>query len=899
MSWIGRLLRRGALEHELDKELQFHMEAATDDLVRSGVSPTEARRLARIEFGGVEQVKEGARDARGTRWLEEWWSDTRYALRTMARTPGFTAAAIVTLAIGVGANTAVWSISDALMRRALPVADPEELHQVSKVSADDRNALMSRPLMEKLQVAAGDSIQIAGFASIARLYAAIGEQPEPVLAQLVSGNFFSTVRVRAQVGRMLTADDDRTLGAGAVAVLTDRFWTQRFGRNPAVVGRTLRMNGMPMTVVGVAQPDFDGLIVGFAAEVFAPLTMQHELRYMANASAHDADLEKPWGPQNGVNWLTLITRVDPAHAKLLAAHLDVPFRADLEQQIAGADSASRAYALREHLALESISRGFSPLRAEFGDPLRALMGSVGLILLIACANLAALMLARSAARTHETAVRIALGARPGRLVRQTLTESLTLAALGGILGLAVAQWTTRGLLRLASSGARAIPLQAHVDARVLAFAFGVTFLAGLLFGLAPALRARRADLHASFKVGGRVVSGGHRLPLGRTLVIAQVALSLVLVAAAGVFVRTFQNLLSIDPGFERETLAAARIDVRSAGYRPEQLPALYDRLLAEVRAIPGVRSASLSLHGLAAGSRRTSSFTIPGRALAPGQNTAQENFVTPDFFRTTDIQLLSGRAFTDRDRKDTPMVVVLTQTAARKFFGTDSVIGQRLGSDSALSLEVVGLVRDVLANSVREPAPPLIFHALAQNPSEYISSIEARFTGDPGTGAMDRAMRRAIASVDRDLPVREVVTVEELVERSLSRERMVARLAGAFGLLALLLAAVGLYGVISYSVARRTNEMGVRLALGASQHRVSWVVLRESLDTTVTGLVVGVLLWFPLLTLTRTLLYGLSPHDLMVLATSTLLLLVVATLAAAIPAVRAARIDPIQAIRAE
>jgi predicted permease len=627
--------------------------------------------------------------------------------------------------------------------------------------------------------------------------------------------------------------------------------------------------------------------------------MQHEVRFKGNASASNSDTEKPWVPQPGISWLTLVTRVAPEEAQTVASRLSVPFRRDLERAYADSDSSERAHGMRERVELEDMSRGFSFLRDQFGDPLRALMASVGLILLIACANLAGLVLARSAARTHEIAVRVSLGARPGRLIRQTLTESLTLAALGGAVGLVVAYWTTRALLRLASTGTRAIPLDAQLDARVLMFAVGITILAGLLCGLAPALRVARTNQYDGFKTGGRVVSGGggHRLALGRMLVVVQIALSLILVTAAGLFVKTFQNLVNIDPGFERESLVIAQIDIRAAGYTIEQLPALYERLLFAARAVPGVSSASLSFIGLANGGQRLSGVRVPDRQLASGTNQAQENLATPDFFRTTGIQLLSGRGFTDADVAGKPKVAVVSQTFAKHFFGTDSAVGKRFGYDMPPDVEVVGVMRDVRANALRLDAPRLVYYPLAQGTREYATSLEARVTGRPD--AVITGLRNALATVDRDLPVREVIQMENMLTRGLVRERLVARLAGGFGALALLLAAIGMYGVISYSVARRTNEMGVRLALGASPAGVAGVVLRDALATIVLGLVFGIALGLPLLRLTQRLVYGLSPHDPATLAASSGLLLFVGVLAALVPAIRASRIDPIEAIRAE
>jgi len=909
MTWLGRLLRRGALERDLDREMRFHIDAATDDLVRGGMSRADARRTALLQFGGVEQVKEQARDARGTRPVEDFFSDVRHALRAMRRAPGLSLAAVLTLAVGIGANTSVWSIMDALLRRALPVERPDELYAVRRVrlgSADEKRSRgdgqdrqVSYAMMEQMRAALPDSARLAGMSAIVRLYALVLDQPEPVLAQLVSGDFFTVAGARPQLGRLLAPSDANEIGGAPVVVITDQFWERRFGRDESVIGRRIRVSGTPVTIVGVSHRGFGGLTVGLPVDVFVPLTMQHEVRYRGNASSSNADTEKPWIPQKGISWLTLIARLRPTEAPVAAARIAATFHAYLVDELATRDSAARAFGLRERITLEPIPLGFSTLRAQFGDPLKFLFAGVGLILLITCANLAGLLLARSAARTHETAVRVSLGAGPGRLIRQALTESLTLAVIGGGVGLGVAHWTTRVLLTLASTGTRPIPLDATIDARVVVFDLAVTLAAGLLFGAAPALRVARTDLYDSFRSGGRVVAGtsSHRLPLGRLLVMAQIALSLILVTSAGVFVRTFQNLVRVDVGYERERLVTARFDLRAAGYTADQLPALDAALLSALRTIPGVQSASLSVNGIAAGSVQTSNFNPPGRNLPPNDNTGQEDFVSADFFKTVGMQLVSGRAFNELDAKESQPVVVVNQSAARKFLGTDSVVGAHFGYGTEQPWIIVGVVRDARINSFREAPPPMIFHPLSQAPQLYVATAEVRVAGSP-TGVI-AGVRNAIGSVSRTIPIRDITPMELLLERGLIRERMVARLAAGFGILALLLAAIGLYGVISYSVARRTNEMGVRLALGASPVSVAWVVLRDSLATIALGLGLGVLLWFPLLGLTTKLLYGLSPHDPTNLGAGALLLLVAGVLAAVHPAVRASRIDPIDAIRAE
>ncbi|HEX7939966.1 MAG TPA: FtsX-like permease family protein, partial [Gemmatimonadaceae bacterium] len=561
--------------------------------------------------------------------------------------------------------------------------------------------------------------------------------------------------------------------------------------------------------------------------------------------------------------------------------------------------AARTVMMREHVSLEPIPRGFSPLRDAYQDPLKILMASVAFVLLIACGNLAGLMLARSAARTHEMSVRVSLGAPQGRLVRQILTESLTLAAIGGALSLLVAKWGTAALLKAAAGGPRALPLNANIGWRVLLFAFGIAMITGILFGIGPALRLARSDLYETFRSGGRVLGSGgsHRLPLGRVLVVSQIALSLVLVTSAGLFVRTLQNLLSVDTGYQPDRTVTALIDVRAAGIGYDQLPPLYQRLLESVRAVPGVRSASLSLTGLATGSRRTSDYTIPGRDLPPAQRLGQENTVSPGFFETAGIPLLKGRAFTDADNASAPKVAIVSLTAAKQFFGTDDIVGKRFGYGTPADVEIIGVVADARVNSIRETPQRLVFYPLAQRPREYMNSVEIRVAGPPD--AIMNGVKNAVTGVDKRLPLREVVTVKDLLERGLTRERLVARLAGAFGVIALLLAGIGLYGVIGYSVSRRTNEMGVRLALGASPAGVGMLVIRDSMTTVVVGLVLGLVLWFPLLGLTTKLVFGLSPHDPVTLAAGVALMALAGTIAALLPALRASRVDPVEAIRAQ
>lgn len=900
MSWLGRLLGKRALDRDLDRELQAHLALLTDDLMRSGLPREEANRRARITLGGVEQVKEASRDARGTRFIEDWWQDTRYALRALRRSPGFSAAAILTLAVGIGANTAVWSVLDALVLRALPVEKSDELYALHRGEPSDEDPyyLFSFLRMGRFQGVLPDSVRIGAMSSIARLYVTADGPAQPVEAQLVSGNWFQVLGVGAARGRVLGPGDDGDLGAHPVAVLSDAYWARQFGRSPAAVGSTIRLNGAPLTVVGVAEPEFGGLTVGLPVDLWVPLVMQEQVRFSGNAGNDDADSEKPWLPQDGISWLTLVSRVPAGMRSQVEARLANQYRAEVAEETVEADSATRAHRLRDQLALEPLAKGFSPLRSQFGHPLKVLLGGVGLVLLIACANLASLLLARSASKSQEVAVRVSLGARPGRLLRQVLTESLTLALLGGLASLVVAWWGGTALLRAASATGTRIPIALALDLRLLAFAFLLTLITGLLFGLAPGLRAARTAPFGSFKTGGRVAERSlHRLPLGRLLVMAQIALSLVLIAGAGLFVRTLRNYLEIDTGFARESVVEARIDTRSAGYAPEQLPAFYQRLQEAVAAVPGVRSVGLTMYGLAGGAARTSGFQVPGQTRPPDWDwSAQENFVTAGYFATVGIVLLRGREFSAADVVGGPKVAVVSQAMAKHFFGTEDVLGKRFGYGDP-EFEIVGVVRDARVNGLKQAPRRLVFRPLSQEPGEYIQSIEARVAGLPADVA--RPIRAAIAAVDPNLPVREVVGVSDLMERGLSRELLLARLAGVFSGLALLLAAIGLYGVVAYSVSQRTNEMGIRLALGAGPSRVWRMVLRDSLGMVAVGLGLGVALWVPLQGLVRGLVYGLSPRDPLTLLFAVAVLAAVGVMAASLPAWRAARVDPARALRGE
>ncbi|MFN8573774.1 MAG: ABC transporter permease [Gemmatimonadaceae bacterium] len=901
MSWIGRLLRRRAMERDLDKELRFHLDEEARRHTAVGVDPREAERRARIALGGLEQTKESTRDARGTRWLEDIGSDVRYAVRALRRTPVFTASAILTLAVGIGANTAVFNLTDAVLLRTLPVLRPNELVAVKRVGLGDDNYRFSHPSYERLRHAMPDTTAMAAMSSTLRMWAMIGDAPEATIGQLVSGEWFGVLGVRPAMGRLIDPSDNRDLGGHPVAVLSHAYWDRRFGRSPSVIGSTLRVNGVALTVIGVAAPRFFGMKPGDDVDLYAPLVMQHELRYQSNASVDNADGSKPWIPQIGIAWLTVIARAAPDQRAQVESRLERDFRGALTDEVASREEQVRTFRMREHVRLEPAGRGLSDLRKDLGAPMLTLMASVGLVLLIACANLASLLLARTTARSQELSIRASLGARSGRLIRQGFTESLTLALIGGVCSLLVARWGSVALLHLLTSNTNtpSQALQLTFEPRLLAFAFGLSLLVGVLFGVAPALRIGHADLHAVFKTGGRVVGArhGNRFPLGRVLVAGQIALSLALVVLATLFARTLRNFTAIDPGFDQHQVAEARIDVRAAGYAAERLPALNDRLIEAVRAVPRVRSVSVSVTGVATGHMRTSSVEIPGQVHGPEwDGTVQENTVTPAFFETVGLSLMRGRGFTASDATGAPPVAVVSQSMARYFFGTEEAIGRRFSTgDSAI--EVIGVVRDARVNTIKDAPPRMAYYPLAQVPSEYPNGIEVRFDGPAVT--VIPLIRAAIASVDRALPVREIVTLDELLGRGLREQSLVSQLAGLFSILALLLASIGLYGVMAYTVAQRSTELGVRLALGAKPAEVRGVVLRDTLRIVVIGLVAGAVILIPSLGAVESLVYGVSPRDPATLAAAAALLLLVGTLAGFVPAWRASRIDPARALRAE
>ncbi len=899
IQWLRRIWSKKRLEAELDKELRFHIDARTEDLIRDGHTPGEARRVALAEFGGIEPIREASRDARGTRWLSDIWQDLRYAGRVMWGSKAFTAAAVLSLGVGLGANAAVFRVMDSLMFRPLDVPHAAELFYLESSTAGESR--VSHPAYLRLAAAAPQAT-LAVATPITTMQVEVKGVAQLTSAQLVSGNWFDMLGVTPAAGRVLTPDDDRTDGREAVAVISDRMWTRSFGRDPGIVGSTLMVNGAAFTVVGITPPGFGGIMVASPVGLWVPVTAQPLVRHRSNSSNEDADEGAPWVPQDGISWLMAFGRL-PAQAdrEVVTRAFAERYRQVLDDRYASIlDPARKAELVSDQLLMKDGSQGLSGSRERLGPALQVLLGMSGLVLVVACANLANLLLVRGIARHREFALRLAIGARRGRLIRQLLVESLLLASLGGALGLMMALWGSRLLLQVVSTTSTPVPLDLPIDWRVLGGGMAATVLTGLAFGIVPALRLSRPEVGDALKLGARVINSSRRrtpFPVTKGLVAAQVALSFVLIMAAALFSQSFAKLVALDAGFDRESVINARFDTRLARFEPEQLPALYDRLVTEVSAVPGVQSAALGLVGPATGSIRSSSIVIDGAPTSgSGQPVVDEEWMGIGYISTLGLRLVAGRDFDTRDHAQGQRVAIVNEAFVRRNSNGVDPLGRQFSyGENAPSITIVGVVGDVRARGQRQDVRPTVYHPLRQYPREYVRNLYVRT--DARADVMVTPITTAIQRAAPGLALREVVTLAELSERTVATERMVSRLATAFGALGVIVAALGLYGAIAYSVARRTNEIGVRLALGAAPASVRWLVVRETLVVVAAGVVAGVVLVFPAGALAESLLFGLTASDGRTLLIVSLSVTLVGTAVGVIPAWRASRVNPITALR--
>jgi predicted permease len=884
MSWWTRLLRRAALDRDLEREIRDHLDRRVRDLTAAGVPTREAERVARQEIGGVEQVKEAVRDVRGTRWAHDLAQDVRYGVRSLRKQPGLVIAATLSLGLGLGANTAMFSLVDAVLLRTLPVRDPESLVMVSRT--------WTNPIWEEVRQRGGPFVAGALAWSEDRFDLARGGEADPVDGLFVSGGFFETLGVEPIRGRLLSDADDRRGGGadGPAAVISARFWQQRYGGDPSVVGRTLDLDRVPVTIVGVAPSSFPGPTVGQAFDVAVPIGLADRLR--------------PGGPQSLLDgrshwWLRTMFRLRPGQTiEAAAAALRSIQPAVRAATIPGHWTPDRqARYLTEPIVLEPASTGRSTLRTRYRQPLLVLTAIVGVVLLVACANVANLLLACAEARRRELSARLALGASTGRVVRQLLTESLLLVVPGTLLASALALWGARLLVAQLGTSDERVTLALPVDWRLLGFLGGLGLATGVGFGLAPAWRARRVRaaeilVHA---VHGRVT---RRNTVSGPLVIAQVALSLVLVVAAGLFGRTFAALASHDLGFEPRRLVQASLDLG-------QIPAARRaEVLAQVREAvgraAGVQAAAVATVEPLAGISWNGPAEVPGVPPPSGEDRlASLNAVTPGWFATYRTPLLAGRDFTAADRPGAPVAIV-NAAFVRRFFGSRPALGQlvRVGTGAAEqdTMIVVGIAADAAYDDIRGERPPTLYQPMAQFAEPYPNAVATvRLGADSGAGVQP-ALTRAIRAVDPTITVT-YRTVEDRLRDRLAANRAIALLSVFFGALTLLLAAIGLYGVTAYGVAERRCEIGIRVALGASGGAAQRLVLGRVARLVVAGVVLGVgssHLAGPAL---RTQLYELEPRDPLTLTVAAITLLIVGLLAGWLPARRAARIDPARVLR--
>jgi putative ABC transport system permease protein len=829
--------------------------------------------------------------------------DLRYAIRTLASQPGFAVVAVLSLALGIGANLAIFSLLASVLMNALPVRDPQALVMLTNPAASgvsqglqsNERSLMTyaefQQLRDQTTVFSG---LMASQSALYRVQARVdGPEPEEIRSRMVSAEYFITLGVPALLGRTFSADDDP---AAPNVVISYDYWQRRFGRRADILGTRMSVRRGVFSIIGVAPASFFGETVGERADVWLPLSMQP-----AVLPGRDWLHDKP-GNLEKVMWLHVFGRLKPGVTLEAAqAAANVVF----QQGLAGHYGATltpenRKAFLNQRLKLRPAATGASQIRGQFAEPLTVLLAAAGLVLLIACANLGNLLLARATARTREISVRLALGAGRGRLMRQFLTEGMVIALLGGIAGLAAAWMLRAGLLRLVSD---TVHLPAAPDDRVLGFAFGLTLAAGVILGLLPALRTMRVNAAAGLKEQGRGLTGSSAwLRAGKLVVVGQLALSLPLLVGAGLLLQTLKNLQRVDLGYPKERLLMLRIDAQTAGYEAARRLTLFQQLLERMRAAPGVRAATYSNNGLFLGTDNGDEIAVEGYT-PKGDNDRGSRWdqVGPNYFSTLGIPLLVGREITERDQPSSKRVCVINEAFARRFFTGRNPLGMhvtQIYGNERNTFEVVGVARDARGRSLRGEVEHRFYVPVAQPISAFSEAGFAVRTAAEPSGVI-AGLRRAILSVDPNLPIPVARPLTELVDERMVQDRLLARLSIAFGVVALLLAAIGLYGVLSYGVARRTNEIGIRKALGAQHGAVMAMILRETGLLLVVGLLAGVALSAVATRLITSRLYGLAPTDPLAFAAAIVVLTAVALVAAWLPAYRASRVDPLVALRYE
>ena len=915
-SYFNSLLRRDSVESGIEAELRTHIELRAEDLQRTGLTPTEALRRARIEFGQIETHKENIRSSLGLRLLDELRADLRYAIRMLRRSPGFTAVAVASLALGIGANTIIFTLAKGVLLDRLAVPQPNQL-RLFAIIRDRRNSPLHSfwgdfyrtpdgrsithsfsytvyQLMRQQNLAKPVLEDLFAFKHLGdynRLTATFDGHAETVTGELVSGNFYKQLGVQPALGRAIQPSDDDAPGSGPVAVISDGLWARLFGRSPSVIGKTIQLNLVPITIVGVNPPGFTGAAsVQLSPDVFLPFSMQPTLAPERTGSV----LQDPsqW-------WMSIMGR---ARTGVSDESVRSAFAVWLEQDIRATVPVAKNDKMPDFV-VESGNQGLAAATHNYAAPVYVLSALTGFVLLLACANLANLLLARSAARQREMSVRLALGATRSRVLRQVLTESLLLSSLGGIAGFGLGYLGRDIIPHLLSSAWRPAPLNARFDLRIFAFTAAISILTGILFGLAPAWQATRTDVNTALKDAASSATRRRKGLAGRSIVVFQVALSMLLVVGAGLFARTLINLNTTSLGFDPHNLLLFSIQAPPARYPAPQDIALHQRIEDRLAQVPGVQSVTLIENPLIAHNRSDTSFWPTGQPKPTGDDVDRDvNGVGQSFFETYRVPILYGRSFGPADTATSPLVAVINQSLAQSVYPGIDPVGKtfntnlHLGDHEAI-YQIIGVSADAKYDALQEDPPPTFYTLYRQAKAEQFITYTIKTELSPA--AILPALRNAVESIDKDLPLRDIRTQTEQIEDSISQQRLFATLTAGFGVLALVLACIGIYGIMAYNVARRTSEIGVRMALGARTRQVLWMVLRESSSLALFGVALGLATAFGLTRFVRSMLYGLQPTDPATLIPAALLLLAIAIAAGYGPARRASRIDPMQALRHE
>ena len=908
---LRSLVRRNKVNRELDEELSAYLEMAAAEKMKLRMSRKEALREVRLERGSLEVTKEIVRSGGWEFFVETCWHDVLFGLRMLAKSPGFTATAVLTLVLGIGANTSIFSLLNAVMLQSIPVRHPEQLvvlrwsvHELPEesnigtssygdclwVPGVHQSCSFSYPMYKAILAHTNVFSSVLAMAGAGQLDLSGNGPASLVGGELVSGNYFDTLGVSSALGRTLAPSDDQP-DATPVIVLSYPYWQGAFGSAPDAVGKTIRLNGTPFTIVGVIDPRFTRLTPGKSHDIWVPLSQAASLEPSWNDQRRTTDDATNW-------WLAIVGRLKPGGTMAQAqAATNLVFR---NEMLHGAKPLLKEID-EPQLALLPAQKGLVGFRQFYDKPIYILTVAVGIVLLIACANIAALLLARATAREREMAVRLALGAGRARIIRQLLTESLLLSSAGAALGIVLADWSAQALAAFISKNAYStLFIDTRPDARILAFTLGIALLTGILFGIAPAFRGSRINVGPALKESAASPDAtkvrGRRFGLGSALIVAQVALSVVVLTGAGLLVRTLANLRNIDPGFDTHNVLLFGINPKLAGYNNDRIQTLYSELQTRLASIPGVISASYSSGTLLSAGQWTSGVHIEGR---PEKTTVETDMlaVGPSFFETMRLPLLNGRTFAASDLRSTQAVAIVNRTFVRRFLEGRNPIGLYLGgttpSGNEVEREIVGVVADAKYDDLRKPLEPTAYIPLQEGEAHFALRTSTK------PEALIPEVRRIVGALDDNLPLFDMRTQTETIDRLLFNERLVAKLSSLFGALALILACVGLYGLLSYEVARRTREIGIRTALGAQRREIFGLVMIQGLILAMVGALVGIGAAIGVTRYLGSLLYGIRATDPATFVIIAFLLIGVALLACYIPSRRATRVDPLLALRYE